>query len=182
MKKSTLLAALAFLVIFGLSAQTQPARFEIGLQFNGLNFSGTQFASVVKIQKSENVYRRIRFVFGQINALINRGSDRFIFDATISFGKEKRKYVRKKTMLYHGLNYHLGIDFTTVNELKPFVRIQPGLGYILGIQHDFNEYFAINLEIIPDAYASFSTQSGFHNFNAGAGFSSAPNLGLMYRF
>jgi hypothetical protein len=169
-----------------LSAQaTDGHQHEVGLNFYGLNFNGSNsFSAIYKKKLAEGKFRRISGTFGGIN--FQRSTDHqlyFNINAGLSIGREKRKAVGRKTMFYSGPEFSIGTSFSKSEKIKPTWNMMPSIGYILGIQHDFNEYWGINLEIVPGGGISVSKYSGQDiAFSVQGNFSSTAALGLIYKF
>lgn len=166
------------------SQDTASAKQEFGLQMSGINFDGfTPFSGIYKKQLAENKYRRISGTFGRLQLAGRNSTHEFSFSGGLSIGVEKRKSVGKKTLLYAGPEFVMGLSFSKASRVDAFWSISPGIDYVLGIQYDFNEYWAINLEGGPGASVSiskFDVSDASYNFNTG--FSSNVALGLMHKF
>ena len=183
--------ALSFLVVFStlftsgslLAQDTKPKR-EVGLQFSSFDFDGgSGFSAFFKKQKKENVYRRIRLFSGGLSFKSSEEINLFNFSAGIAIGREKRKSLDTKLEFYQGPEFavNLGVGALDDDELR--LRIAPAFGWVLGLQHSFNERWAVNVEAIPRAsiaFDSFSNTDGELAFNAG--FSNAVSIGLVRKF
>lgn len=180
--------ALIFLALFfalfttvSLSAQETGAKREIGLQFSSLDFDGTTFSAFFKKQKKENVYRRIRLLYG--NLLAGVANEDFAFDlsAGIAIGREKRKSLDEKLAFYQGPEFSLGLGLTSFSDDDLGFTVAPGFGWVVGIQHQFNDKWAINLETIPSvSVAARSDDAEGVLFQAEL--SNHVSLGLVRRF
>jgi len=183
---------LTFLVVFStllssgslLAQDTKPKR-EVGLQFSSFDFNGggSGFSAFFKKQKKENVYRRIRLFSGGLSFISTEEDVFFDFSAGIAIGREKRTSLDAKLEFYQGPEFavNLGVGALDDNELR--LRIAPAFGWVLGLQHSFNERWAVNVETIPSAslaFDSFSNTNGEIAFNAG--FSNAVSIGLVRKF
>ena len=185
----------AILIAFfsiSLSAQSSkmPKR-EIGLRFNSLNLgSADGFSAFYKKEIGENKYRRYRFGFGNIgfNKTTNGNVNVSNLDigAGIAVGTEHRKQLSKKTMFYRGWEWNAGAGFWSQNRenLDYSYRLNLGIGYILGFQHDINQHFAVNMEATPGIGISnaYNRSTRSNTFNAGASVGSTVALSLVYKF
>lgn len=173
-------------------AQKTAARKEVGLGFTGLNFnSSNAFSAFFKKEIKENVYRRLSFFLGNIG-LSNTSSDQTRFDASIGFGigREKRKALDEKLWFYSGpqwtLNTFLQVATNNRQTTSNTYNLNAGIGYILGLQHNLNDRWAINLETIP----SFSVGYQWDNRTGVSAYSVAFNtylsntvrVGIVRRF
>ena len=175
-----------------LSAQSKsmPKR-EIGLRFNSLNIvGGDAFSAFYKKEIGENKYRRYRFGFGNIgfSQTTNEGENRsnFSLGASIAVGTERRKQLSNKTMFYRGWEWNAGTNFSARNQenFDYGYHFNVGLGYVLGLQHDINQHFAVNMEAIPGVGLSntYNRSTRSNTFNAGASVGSTVALSLVYKF
>lgn len=167
-----------------LHAQTERKKREVGIQLGGLNFEGgTSFNGLYRKQKRENVYRRIRATFGNITFLSNDDEAFITFNAGISIGREKRKTVDTKLEFYRGPEFSASMSLLTVEE-DGAVAFAVGFGYIFGLQHSFNELWAVHLEAVPSIGVGFATGGDFEDVAiiAGAGVSSALSVGIVRKF
>lgn len=181
-----LFSAALLLCLFGtgLQAQTAP-RQELGLQFSGINFDGSnQFNAIYKRQKKDNTYRRIRLAFGNLSVAADDNDNTvFNFSAGLAIGRERRKDLGRGTTFFRGLEYRANAAVAARNTNEDAFNLGAGIGYVLGLQHDFNDHWAVNVETIPGLSANF-TDFGGNNFAASvsAGFSNAVSLAVMYKF
>lgn len=164
-----------------LSAQAADShQHEIGMGISGSSFNGNV---IYKWKKADNKFKRIQGSFGNFNLQNNSRLLFFSFNAGVAIGRENRKAVGAKTTFYRGPQFSTGLGFSKVEGFKPTWSISPRLGYIIGIQHDFNEYIAVNLEIVPSGGILLNKFSGQRlEFNINGGFNSNASLGLMYKF
>lgn len=164
-----------------LSAQKADGhRHEIGLGINGSSFNGNV---IYKWKKADDKFKRIQGSFGNFSLQNNSRLLYFSFNAGVAIGLENRKAVGAKTTFYRGPEFSTGLGFSKVESFKPYWGISPRLGYIIGIQHDFNEYIAVNLEIVPSGGILLNKFSGQSlTFNVNGSFSSNASLNLMYKF
>ena len=176
---------------FSVSAQevTPPVR-EIGLRTNGINFDGyNAFSAVYKKQIAPNKYRRYRFIFGDIGlGLTGNGEDyssRFNLGAGFAIGTERRTKLGAKTTFLRGWEWNMGSNFVSQynNGTDYAFNLGAGVGYVVGIQHEFGEHFAVNLEAIPGVGISYNKSKGSSfNLNTSASLSNSVALSLMYKF
>ncbi len=157
---------------------------EFGIQLSGINFNGfTSFNGIYKKQLSENKYRRISASFGNIQFDGKEGNANFSLSAGMFVGIEKRSSVGKKTTLYRAPGLSFGLSFSKSSRIDPNWSFTPGVSWIFGLQHDFNENWAINVEGGPGAYMSFRGFSGAQtSYTIGGRFSSNVALAIMYKF
>jgi hypothetical protein len=102
----------------------------------------------------------------------------------IAWGKERRKNLGPKTMFFRGFEYQAGFGGSVRSQgNNDSFNANVGLGYVLGLQHTFNEYWAVNVETIPGVSAGFGS-SGDDNYvvSLNGGFSNTVSVGVMYRF
>jgi|GEM_PF-718321 len=183
--------ALSFLVVFStiftsgslLAQDTKPKR-EVGLQFNSFDFDGgSGFSAFFKKQKKENVYRRIRLFSGGLSFRSTEETNFFDFSAGIAIGREKRKSLDAKLEFYQGPEFAINLAVGSLNDDDLGLTIAPAFGWVLGLQHSFNERWAVNVETIPRAsvaFDNFSNADGEIAFNAG--FNNAVSIGLVRKF
>jgi hypothetical protein len=189
-----LLFSTAILMAFfsiSLSAQisSTPKR-EVGLRFNSLDLiNGDAFSAFYKKEIGENKYRRYRFGFGNIgfsqttNGVMNNSN--FSLGASIAVGTERRKQLSNKTMFYRGWEWNAGTNFSLRNQenFDYGYHFNLGIGYVLGLQHDINQHFAVNMEAIPGVGFSntYNRSTRTNSFNAGASVGSTVALSLVYK-
>ena len=176
--------AISFLLANHIVAQSAPTRHEAGLQFSGVNFKGDNTFNVLyKKAVDEMRYRRFRAAFGSLNVVYVGKELQSVIEAGIFFGVEKRRKAGEKLVFFDG--WELGADITHFNDNRDNSRWITGLGigYVLGLQHEFNDRWAMNIETVPgvktklekttgrDVYASFSV-----------GFSSLASLAIVRKF
>lgn len=192
MKKHLLLKTallLAVGLLFPFVSRSQEAyvgpNHEIGLRFSGLQFDGVNsFSAVYKKKLADGTYRRITGALWSFN--LNRSQFEQVsgrVNAAFTFGKEKRRPLGERTLFFYGPEGSFGVGFSKVESVESYWSVGAGFGYVLGVQHAFTQYFAMNLEFVPgvnldirrfpfrDAEVDFS--SDFSNF---------ARLGLMYCF
>ena len=173
-------------------AQQTAARKEVGLGFTGLNFnSSNAFSAFYKKEIKENVYRRLIFFLGNIG-LLNTSSDQTRFDASIGFGigREKRKALDEKLWFYRGpqwtLNTFLQVATNNRQTTSNTYNLNAGIGYILGLQHNLNDRWAINLETIPTFSIGYQwdnrSGSESESFSANVFLSNTVRVGIVRRF
>jgi hypothetical protein len=162
-----------------ISAQT-PTRREVGIQISGFNFDGvTSFSGFYKKEIRENTYRRWGFLFGSLN--MGFQSEEFLFNtaAGLSVGREKRKRLDDKLLFYQGPSFSL-IGFVNSNQFG----INPGFGWVVGLQHNLNDRWSVNLETTPSVGVSFSQSSETKNsvLSLDGNISNQVSIGLIRRF
>lgn len=139
------------------AAQKTSAPKEVGLQFSGINFGGSNdFNLLLKKQLKEHVYRRLRFFYGNLSTASQNDETRFSFSTGISIGKEKRKSMGEKLQFFQGPEFAPSVDFLLENE-SVYLGANFRFGWVLGLQHDFNEHWAVNIEMVPGARLSFNS-------------------------
>jgi hypothetical protein len=188
MKLQSLLT-LALVICIGLpsslfSQADNPSAREFGIQLSGINFNGfTSFSGIYKKQVAESRYRRISATFGTIQLDGSESNTNFSLNAGLAVGIEKRNLVGKKTTLYRVTESSFGLSFGKSSNAEPYWSFSPGIAWIFGLQHDFNESWAINFEGGPGAYLSirkFPVSPA--TFSVGGSFSSNVALAIMYKF
>lgn len=159
-------------------------QYEIGLRVNGLNFDGfNAFSAIYKKKLDNGKFRRISGTFGGINFGQEFRRFNFSFNAGLSIGSEKRKQMGKRTMFYTGPVFSVSTSFNKVESFEPNWSLQPSLGAVLGVQYDFSEYWAINLETIPSGAITLRQFSGSDvGVSLNGGFTSNVVLSLMHKF
>lgn len=133
-----------------LQAQSTGKKREVGVQLNGINFSGfNSFSGFYKKQVSENKYRRVRFFSGNLfTGVFGEDDFRFNLNLGAAIGREKRRTLDTRLEFFNGPEFSFGMGFQSVNDNSSFI-LSPSFGYVLGLQHSFNERWAINIETIP---------------------------------
>lgn len=181
------LSVFALLAIFSTALSAQDAakpRREVGLQFSSIDFDGGAFSAFYKKQKKENVYRRFRFVSGNLVLGFLEEDFQFDFGVGIAVGKEKRKALDSKLEFYQGPEFALNLSlFTTADDdVTPFL-VRPSFGWVLGLQHSFNDRWAVNIETIPSVFVAANvTGSETEGLFLGGGLSNNVSLGLVRKF
>lgn len=169
-----------------LSAQNAKPSREIGLQFNSLDLDGgSGFSAFFKKEIKENTYRRIRFFSGNLSTGVIGEEFDFDVSAGIGIGREKRKQLDTKLDFYQGPEFAFSFRVSSLNETESQILLTPAFGWVLGLQHSFNDRWAVNLETIPNASVSFYSNtndedSRFLRFRGG--FSNSVSLGLVRKF
>lgn len=96
---------------------------------------------------------------------------------------EKRRKAGDRLVFYDG--WEAGADFGRYKDNRDFSRWVVGakIGYVLGLQHEFNDRWAINVETVPGIRTRFSKARGEDLFiNFSAGFTSSASLALVRTF
>ena len=190
MKKHLFAFTCLAMVMVGISATSLSAqnvddhKYEVGLRVSGLNFDGfNAFSAIYKKKLAEGKFRRISGTFGGLGLSNDFNRFSFSFNAGVSVGREKRRPMGKKTTFYTGPVFSVNTGFTKLERVELNWNLQPGLGAVLGLQYDFNEYWAVNLETIPSGSISLRKFSGSDvGVSVNAGFSSNVVLSLMHKF
>lgn len=181
---TTITILLALVFITTVSAQNATPRREVGLQFNRFDFDGDSgFSAFFKKQKKENVYRRIRFFSGGLGFRSVEEKNFFNFSAGIAIGREKRKTLDAKLEFYQGPEFAVNLSLASLDDDDLGVSVAPAFGWVLGLQHSFNERWAVNVETIPQAsigFTNYSNKDGDLFFNAG--FNNTVSIGLVRKF
>ena len=183
MNKHYILTFISLVFATVLAAQSSSTPKEVGIQISSISaeFPST-FSAFYKKQKSENVYRRVRFVSGRLSFFtLDDDNTDFDFFAGIAIGKEKRRSLDRKLMFYRGPEYNFNLSANSVIG-GGTVGFGVGFGYVLGLQHNFNEFWSVNLETIPSAGVNLSFAEENTNFLFNSGFSNQVSLGLVRRF
>lgn len=179
--------ALLFQLVFLSSMAAQETRTprEVGLQFSRLDFDGgSGFSAFYKKQKKENVYRRIRFFSSNLAFASVEEDFSFNFSAGFAIGREKRKSLDSKLQFYQGPEFALQLSLASLGEDDLRFGVSPSFGWVLGLQHSFNERWAVNLETIPGVAVSADIrgESGPNTVAFNAGFNNFVSLGLLRKF
>lgn len=157
---------------------------EVGLQFDRLDFTDTpSFSAFYKKQIKPDVYRRLRFFYGNLTSAFSGDDSAFDFSAGIGIGREKRKALDDKLFFYQGPEISGTIALSTVNWDNVTTAVSARFAWVFGLQHYFNERWAINLEALPGV--SVTTVNGANNahaFSLNARGSNSVSLGLMRVF
>ena len=153
------------------TAQNAQVKREVGLQFSGLNFNGNNsFSAFYKKQVKENSFRRIRFLAGNLN--IDGSKDRTFgsFFAGVSIGREKRKQLGRKLQFYRGPQFGASTTISASSGPNSDHQVRLGLnaGLVFGLQHQFNEFWAVNIETEPGVGLDLAKRKGapFNVFGA----------------
>lgn len=201
-RRLTLLCLLAATFFSTLSAQdtTTLRMHEVGLQIS--NFNLENFGLVYKIQRpgKENRYIRYRFVFTNLSFSKSDNIDERSFNASLggSVGIEQRTNISDRIQFLYGPELRTSFRHTNSNfddsqntNKRNETNVSLGLGYILGLQYNFDSRFYINLEISPnisvDYTASTVNINNMENKNTRWGTSANVNsdgviLTFAYRF
>lgn len=174
----------SILFIFSASAQEVSSRHEAGLQFSGVNFKGDNtFNFIFKKALDEHRFRRFRAAFGQLDVIYADKKIQSSLEAGIYFGVEKRKKAGDRLVFYDG--WEVGADLGRYNDNRDFSQWVAGIGigYVIGLQHEFNDRWAISLETVPGIRSRFSKardEKLLMRFSAG--FSSLAALAIVRMF
>lgn len=117
------------------------SKYELGLSLANLN----DFGLMYKKHRKNNSFFRLSLA-SMNYSLINRSDDYVhVFNSNISIGREKRKEIHDKLYLIRGWDFLGGISSTAgVN------KFGIGVGYVLGLQYNLNQKFALGLEATPN--------------------------------
>ena len=159
-------------------------KYEVGIRFSSLYFNGANaFSAIYKKKLDNGKYRRISGTFGGINFGSEFRRYNFSLNAGITVGAEKRRQVGKRTSYYTGPSFIFNGGFSKQENVESNWNLQPGLGYVVGLQYEFNEFWAVNLETMPSGTLSLRQFTGTDvGVNASLGFSSNVTLSLMHKF
>ena len=172
------------------TAQDASPRREVGIQVNAINFNGNNaFSAFFKKEVKENVYRRFRVFYGNFGADFILNSATYNGSAGIAIGTEKRKALDSKLVFYQGPELSASFGITHVNlssmNTTDFSRYTANarLGWVVGLQHSFNERWAINLETIPGIGFGLSGETNSDpDFQTNIGFNSNVSIGFVRKF
>ncbi len=173
-------------------AQDAPPRREVGLQFNSINFNGSNaFSAFYKKETKENVYRRFRVFYGNLGLDFKTFGNYTAFNGAggIAIGREKRKALDSKLAFYQGpeISASFGVahvDLNVVNAANVTrYDVNARLGWVLGLQHSFNDRWAINLETIPGFGVGVTGSNGSNpEVRTSVGFNSNVSIGIVRKF
>ena len=182
----SLFVALLATSISHLHAQTSDGKKrEVGVSFSSINFDGSNsFNAFYKKEKRENVYRRINFAIGGLGLFGMNDNTIVSFNAGMSVGREKRKTLDRKLQFYRGPVFSFNTSFITGDIDDARLDLSAGLGIVFGLQHSFNELWAINLETIPSLNVGLNVGDFDNNnsFALGVGGSNRVSLGIVRKF
>ena len=179
-------------LISGIHAQEFVGHKEVGLGFTSLNLTGSSsFSAFYKKERKMNEFFRLNFFTGNLDALFRKGNQNRVSTLLgIGFGKEKRRQFDEKLWYYFGPQCSTTIQtgFSSIPSDNEFLNVILGLGYVFGLQHQFNNFWAMNIEIQPGIYGtlnstfvkkgpdSYSFSTGINNFN------NSVRLNILRRF
>lgn len=167
-------------------AQTtaSPGKREVGLQFDRLDFTDSpSFSALYKKQIKPDVYRRLRFFYGNLNTDFSDDNSAVSFSGGIAIGREKRKALDDKLFFYQGPEISGLIGLSTVNWDNIATVVGGRFAWVLGLQHYFNERWAINLEALPGiGVTAANSATNAHSFSLTARGSNSVSVGLMRVF
>lgn len=168
LRRLTLLCLLVTACFSTVTAQdtTATRMHEVGLQIT--NFNLENFALIYKVQNrgNENRYTRYRFIFTNINFFKRAHSDvnAFSFNLGGSIGIEKRTNLSDRIQFIYGPEFNTLFRYRNSDSgdsqnpnAQNETNVSLGLGYILGLQYNFDSRFYINLEIAPGVSANYNT-------------------------
>ena len=156
---------------------------EVGLQFSSINFDGVNtFGAFFKKQMKENVYRRISFN-ASVGGNYNENYNSFSFSGGVTVGREKRKALDDKLVFFQGPLVGVSMGIYTVDGEYGDGNISGSFQWAFGLQHSFNERWAINIETDPGVSLNIYKQRGLEErINAQANASNRVALGLVRKF
>lgn len=179
---TTLALLLVALFCNTLSAQ-KAAKREAGFQVFGFD-SG--FSGFYKKEIRENVYRRFRLFSGSLNAQFNEDASTTNFFIGGFIGREKRKSLDERLEFYRGPEFSAGLGYqhqevNSDDNSRFFVLA--GIGYVLGLQHSFNDKWAVQIETIPTVRFRYDIANEIaDNFGVDINASSSVSLGVARKF
>jgi hypothetical protein len=112
----------------------------------------------------------------------------FNFNVGVAVGREKRKSLDDKLVFYHGPEFAANLSiFTAEDDDVTPILVSPSFGWVFGLQHSFNDRWAMNIETIPSINASFNYYGGDGIGSAeglfiGAGGSTTVSLSVLRKF
>ncbi len=181
-----LLAALCATSFSHLHAQaTDGKKRELGIGLGGLNFDGsTAFNAFYKEEVKENVYRRIEFFVSELRFQNIDGRNATNVNVGFSTGREKRKTLDRKLQFLSGPVFSINGGYAAGDLVESRVNVNLGAGLALGLQHSFNDLWAINLQTVPSLYLAYSAGEFSRDVYFSIGFyvSSRVSLGIVRKF
>ena len=116
------------------------SKYELGLSLVNLN----DFGLMYKKHRKNNSFFRLSLA-SMNYSLINRSEDLIHnFSSSITIGREKRKEIHDNLYLVRGWDFLGGISSTAGVH-----NFGLGVGYVLGLQYNLNQKFALGLEATP---------------------------------
>ena len=180
----TIFIAIAILSFSSLQAQSAGKKREVGVQLNGINFGGfNSFSGFYKKQLNENKYRRVRFFSGNLfTGVVGEDDFRFNLNLGAAIGREKRRALDTRLDFFCGPEFAFSVGFQSINDDTAF-SLFPSFGYVLGLQHSFNERWAINIETIPSIGVGVVLLPGDNDqLTLDAGITNSVALGVVRKF
>ena len=134
-------------------AQSNSIEREVGLRLSGFN----NFGAVYKKKLADNKYRRITAGAARVN-FFHLGNDSSVLDFGFAFsiGKEKRKPISEQLQWIRGTQFLSNLGLTAQSDL--IFNLDLGVGFLMGLQYDFEQPFLISLEIVPAVIAYMAGQ------------------------
>lgn len=159
---------------------------EVGIRLSSFN----DFDFIYKKETATNKFTRYRFAFTNLNFDNGILQDNFNIGIGAAIGIEKRKPITDKFTFFHGFEPSLSLSYGRVSGTDPFddrslLRINPSIGYVLGVQVQLSKAFSVNVETIPSVSSSLQFQDGDFdkNYQINAGFNSnAVAVTAVYAF
>jgi len=128
---------------------------EVGFNFGSLNLTNINFSGFWKKKTGEDRYRRLRVLSGNLSAgLVDEEFDADFF-LGVAVGREKRRNLDDRLQFYRGIEFIGNVSFRDRGEIDTQLGIQPGLGFVIGLQHSLNDRWAVNVETIPSIGLNF---------------------------
>ena len=148
---------LAFLLVLACLqtsiAQEKKYDKEVGIQISSLNLNDG-FNGIYKRSMSASSYLRFRAYTVNTKLVSINGADDFTFCLGLAVGKEKRKVMDDRLMFFYGPEFGLGFGYATTEGGELTLQFSPRFGWVVGLQHSFNDKWALNIETIPSVSLS----------------------------
>ena len=151
---------------------------EVGILTSGLN----SFGMVYKVQTSENRYLAHKLGVADVRLDFTENANTVNAQMGYALGFEKRRALNEKLLFVHGFQPAFSLAMSYADNTNLLLR--PSLGYILGFQYNFNEFFYLSLETVPSLSANWVYEEERVNsvaINAGYA-SNVAAITLAYRF
>ncbi|MFK7935543.1 MAG: hypothetical protein AB8G22_18660 [Saprospiraceae bacterium] len=145
-----------FFTVQEISAQQQH---EFGVHISSIN----NFGVILKKQKSEQKWTRLRFVSSNIYLTLLENDNRLQFRVGTAYGWEKRHSISERVTFLHGLEPRLSILFEKRENRSANYQIAPAIGYVLGGQIRLKNQFYIYAEIIPALSSQFQLSDAINS-------------------
>lgn len=176
--KKIVIFAMASIISLSTFAQDSTkvfSKYELGLSLANLN----DFGLMYKKHRKNNSFFRLSLA-SMNYSVINR-SDDYIhnFSSSITIGREKRKEIHDNLYLVRGWDFLGGISSTAGVH-----NFGIGVGYVLGLQYNLNQKFALGLEATPSISGNIFVRDNDIILSAlGLGFNTnSVRLLMLYKF